>query len=124
MSIIQKIVSCGMLFLLTIGTGVWLSNLGKPYNTLIFAVHKLIALAAVIITTFLIRILLKNVEIKTVIVTLIIVSVLFVLALFISGALMSIGIAPYSLLKTVHSLVTILTAGTTAIVFYFLLNRK
>ncbi|MHB1395032.1 MAG: hypothetical protein ACYCYE_18650 [Clostridia bacterium] len=124
MNIIQRLLSSGILLLLTIGTGVWLSNLGKPYNTLIFTVHKLIALATAVITAVLIRFLLKNVEIKTIILTLIIVSVLFALALFITGAIMSLGMAPYRLFKTVHSIATILTAVTTVAVVYFLLNRK
>jgi heme A synthase len=121
---IQKLVSSGILFFVAIGTGVWLSNLGKPYNTLAFTVHKLIALATVIITVVLTRSLLKNVEYKTVVVTLIIVTVLFVLALFISGALMSAGIGRYSLFKTAHNIATILTAGTAAAVLYLLLNKK
>ena len=50
MSIIFKITGAGLLFLFTIGTGIWLSNSGKPYNTLIFNIHKLIALGTVIFT--------------------------------------------------------------------------
>lgn len=34
----------GLLFLLILGSGCWLSCLGKPYNSLVFNLHKLIGL--------------------------------------------------------------------------------
>ena len=45
-----KVLTPGVLFILTLAFGVWLSRSGKPYNTLIFNIHKLIALAAVVVT--------------------------------------------------------------------------
>ena len=45
-----KFVTPGVLFILTLVFGFWLSRSGKPYHTLIFNVHKLIALAAVVVT--------------------------------------------------------------------------
>ena len=59
--------SSGILFLLVIGTGFLLSNLGKPYNTFIFSLHKIISVIAVIITAIAIRNLHKNAEIKSVV---------------------------------------------------------
>jgi NADPH:quinone reductase-like Zn-dependent oxidoreductase len=47
----SKFIIPGILFLLTLAAGVWLSQSGRPLNTLIFTVHKLIALAAVMTTT-------------------------------------------------------------------------
>ena len=41
----------GIAFLLTTGTGIWLSQLGKPLNGVLFTVHKLVAVAAVIAAT-------------------------------------------------------------------------
>lgn len=52
------------MFFLTIGSGIWLSNSGKPYNTVIFTIHKLIALTAVVFTVILIVNLFRNVEIE------------------------------------------------------------
>lgn len=46
----SKIMYAGLLYLLTLGTGVWLSHLPKPMNVALFTVHKLAALAAVILT--------------------------------------------------------------------------
>lgn len=40
-----------LMFLMIIATGFWVSIGGKPYNTGIFTLHKLISLAAVVILT-------------------------------------------------------------------------
>lgn len=49
----SKALNIGLLFLFILISGFWVSRSGKPYNSLIFNVHKLIGLAAGI---FLIRI--------------------------------------------------------------------
>ena len=118
MSIVLKIIGTGLFFLFTIVTGIWLSNSGKPLNTLIFTIHKFTALGAVIFTAMVIRNLLKNVEVKTAIVTLIIVTVLFVLTLFISGALLSLGKPVNNIILTIHSVTPIPTVGTIAMIIY------
>ena len=124
MSIVSKIIGVGLLFLFTIVTGIWLSNSGKPLNSLIFNIHKLIALALVIFIVIVIRNLLKNVEINNVMLTLIIVTGLFVLALFVSGALLSFGKPVNNIILTIHAVTPIPTAITTAMIIYLLLSRK
>ena len=124
MSIVQKIIGSGLLFLLTIGAGVWLSYSGKPYNTLFFTIHKLIALVAVIFTAILIFNLFKNMEIKSFLISLIIVAGLSIVALFISGAFLSIGNVPYVLVKTIHIIAIFLALASTITVLYLLISRK
>lgn len=124
MSIASKIIGSGLLILFTIVTGIWLSNSGKPLNALIFNIHKLVALASVILIVLVIRNLLKNVEINNVILTLIIVTGLFILLLFISGALLSFGKPVNNIILTMHSVVPIPTVITTAMIIYLLVSRK
>ena len=90
MDVVAKFITPGFIFLLTLVSGFWLSNSGKPLNTLIFTAHKLIALAAVIITSIVIYSLIENVEIQFMIVTLIVVLGLCILASFVTGALLSL----------------------------------
>jgi hypothetical protein len=47
---VSRFIIPGSVFLLTLVSGVWLSCSGKPLNTGIFTVHKLIALGAVVAT--------------------------------------------------------------------------
>jgi hypothetical protein len=118
----SKIIAIGVLFLLTIISGIWLHNTGKPLNTLIFTIHKLLALAAVIFTSIAIYNLHKNVEIKTIILILIVIAGLSLLALFISGALLSIGKPTGNIILTVHNIVTILAVFSTAVTIYLLVR--
>ncbi len=123
MSMIQKLISSAVLFLLAFSTGLLLSNLGKPYNTTVFTFHKLISVGAVIITFVIIRNLVKSSEIKSIVVLSIIIAIVSTLVLFVSGALMSVGVGPYSLLKTIHTAAPIIT-GIVLIFTYILLWKK
>jgi len=103
--------------------GFWLSNSGRPYNNILFTVHKLIALAAVIFIVSLFYGLLKNMDIQSIIIILIAIAALSIIALFVTGALLSIESAQYVLLNTVHIMATILTVLTTTISLYLILNK-
>jgi hypothetical protein len=46
---VSRIVMWGSAFAITLVSGVVLSNLGKPLNSLIFTIHKLIAIGTVIL---------------------------------------------------------------------------
>ncbi len=50
MTTITKFALPGIGFLLTLISGFGVSSAGKPYNGILFNIHKLIALAAVILT--------------------------------------------------------------------------
>jgi hypothetical protein len=44
-----RLLGAGAFFLLIFASGFWLSRAGKPYGVALFTVHKLIALAAVVL---------------------------------------------------------------------------
>ena len=113
-----------IIFLLTLASGVWLSHSGKPLNTVIFTIHKLIALAAVVITSMQIYNIFKNMEIQSILITLVIVAGLCVLALFVSGALMSVGLQVYDLLLNIHKMAMVLIAASMALIIYILSGVK
>lgn len=118
----SKIIAIGVLFLLTIISGIWLHNIGKPLNTLIFTIHKLLALATVLFTAITIYNLFKNTEIKTTILILIITAGFSLLALFISGALLSIGKLKGNIVLTIHNIATILAVFSSAVTIYLLVR--
>ena len=102
METLSKFTLPGVLFILTLSFGFWLSHLGKPYNGLLFNVHKLIALGAVVFA------IVQLTKTPGLLVPFSLVSVglalaaLAVLALFVSGALMSAGKPDYTLMLTLH----------------------
>ena len=110
-------------FLVTVVFGFWLSKLGKPYNGILFNVHKLIALGTVIVTGTQIYGTFKTLDAQTLLILLTIVMGLCVVALFASGAFLSIGNLNYAVVLTVHRVALVL--GSVAIVMLiYLLYRS
>lgn len=97
----SKFILPGALLLLTYAFGFWLSVLSKPYNGLIFNIHKLVALGAVVFAVIQTYNLLKGPTIQFVVIALVAVCVLCIIALFATGALMSIGNFPHAPLATI-----------------------
>jgi hypothetical protein len=104
MEIISRLLNPTLGFLLTLIFGFWLSRRGRPYNGLLFNVHKLIALATVILAVLAVYRALKVVDAATVILVLLVIAAFSVVALFVSGALMSAGQGQYRVMKLVHNL--------------------
>jgi len=108
MGLAAKFVIPGVLFILTLVFGFWLSRSGKPYNGLIFNIHKLIALAAVIVAAIRAFNALKIVEAQPILIALLIVIGLCAVALFVTGALMSANKPAYPSLLTIHRVAPLL----------------
>ena len=120
---LNKYLPAGVLFLLTLGSGVWLSSVGKPLNTLIFNVHKLIALGAVVFFAIQISKAMKVAEIQVFSILLVALAAISALALFATGAMMSIGKVNYTLMLWVHR-ITPLTMAVSLGVFLFKLMAR
>ena len=103
-----KVLTPGVLFILTLAFGVWLSRSGKPYHTLIFNIHKLIALAAVIVAAIRAFNALKIVEAQPILIALLILLGLCAVALFVTGALMSANKPAHDRLLTTHQIALLL----------------
>src|SRR5512136_2259656 len=120
MDMFSKFVAPGIAFLLTLAFGVWLSNSGKPYNGILFNIHKLIALGAAILTAIQLFKVLKDTGIQIVPVLLIVVAVVCVVALFATGALMSMEKMSYQVTLTIHRLAPVVAAIAMVMTVYLL----
>lgn len=116
---LPKLIIPGLIFLLTLASGIWLSKAGKPLNAAIFNVHKLVALGAVITGGVQVFKLLKNAGPQALTAALLVMAGLCVIALFASGALMSIGKVDYRIQLNLHKaaaiLAVVITAGLAAL---------
>ncbi len=124
METLLKFIIPGIIFLLTVASGLWLSKFGKPLNSGIFTIHKLIALGGVIITAVQIFNDLKTIQIQFFLVALIVFTGVCVLALFATGALMSVGKVAYNLMLTIHKVAPFLLVISLALTVYLLMGRK
>jgi hypothetical protein len=122
MSTAQKAIDVGLLYLLPIGTGIWLSNSGRPLSTLFITVHKLVALATVVLTSMLFWRLLKHIQVGAPLIGLMIASPVFVIALFATGALLSTGKPANNLLLMIHRIAPVLLALSTGAEAYLLIK--
>ncbi len=91
-------------FLLTLAFGFWLSWRGKPYNGLLFNVHKLVALVVVILAGLAIYRVLQVMDVVTLAVVSLFIAALSVIALFVSGALMSAEKGEFRVMKLIHNI--------------------
>jgi hypothetical protein len=123
MDILSKFPTSGIGFVLTLVFGFWLSKLGKPYNGILFNIHKLIALSTVVIVAMQVYGIFRSPEHQPLIVVLIIVTAICVVALFASGAFMSIGNLNYRIMLTIHRIALALVFIATAVIIYLLAER-
>jgi hypothetical protein len=124
LDVLSNFITSGIIFLLTLVSGVWLSLSGRPYNGLLFNIHKLIALGAVIATAIQISNTLKNTEFQVVLIMLVIVTGLCVVALFVTGAMMSLEKLNHNVMLTIHRIAPILAIITMAVTIYLFAGRK
>ncbi len=107
-------------FLLTLVFGFWLSRRGKPYNGLLFNIHKLIALATVILSTLAVYRALQGVDVMITLPLSIILSALSIIALFVSGGLMSAEKGEFRVMKLIHNLSPFVLVIATGYAVYLL----
>jgi hypothetical protein len=118
-----RIVGAGLFCLFIFLSGFWLTRSGKPYNGALINVHKLLALAAVVL--FIVTLFRVNrVDVlgagewiagAT--------SVLLFIGLFVTGALVSIDNPMPAIVRRLHHVIPYLAALSTAVTLY-LLSRK
>ena len=102
MIILERFIPSWILLILTLGSGIWLSHKGKPLNTAIFTLHKLIALAGVVITAIPMVEVFYTWDASSGLILAVGLAAAGILVLFITGALMSIGKLSYNAMRGVH----------------------
>ena len=120
METLAKFTFPGVLFILTISFGFWLSKVGKPYNGLLFNIHKLVALGAVVWVAIQITKTLQHPD--WLLIASLIAAALCVVALFVSGALMSAGQLDYARMLSIHRVAPVVL-GIALVWFGFLLVK-
>lgn len=120
MHVAAKFVAPAGVFLLTLVFGFWLSRAGKPYNGVLFNLHKLIALAAVVITAIQVYGSLKAAQLQLLPIVLLALAGLAVVALFVTGALMSADKFVYGVLRLIHNVAPFVAVISVALAIYLL----
>ncbi|MDA3847104.1 MAG: hypothetical protein PF505_11280 [Vallitaleaceae bacterium] len=123
MSLISKSIVTLIALMLIIILGFVLSRLGRPYNQLIFNVHKIIALVLVVYSFIYIKKQLVTVEPGRIIVVVLVLILICIVALFATGAMLSIGKVSQVLLKRIHLSSTIVLVVSIVIFLVELIHK-
>lgn len=124
-TIVSRPAIAGLFLLFTLASGVWLSHAGKPLNVVIFTIHKLIALATVIVIAVNVYNLYKALDIRTPVQLVVIAFAgLLFIALFITGALLSRGNPLPGVISRIHQVAPLLTLVFSAVTIYVLVGNK
>ncbi|MCF8303732.1 MAG: hypothetical protein K9I94_10700 [Bacteroidales bacterium] len=117
MEIELKILIASILFLITIVAGIFTSHKGRPLNQLLFNIHKLSGLTAIVFTAIILQNLFFDEFTKTML-ALTIIDALFVIGLFVTGALLSRDKPVNLLLLRIHNITTVLALVLSAYMVY------
>ena len=124
-TIVSRPVIAGLLLLFTLISGVWLSNSGKPLSVAIITIHKLIALATVIVTAAYVYQLYRAVDSRTFVeLAVIAIAGLIIIVLFISGAFLSLGKTMPGAILRIHQVAPLLALTFSALTVYLLVSSK
>lgn len=123
MNITIKLTGLGLLFLLIIISGIWLTKTGRPYQNIVFNVHKLISLLTVVLGAIMVYNLQKGLEISGLATSLMILAGIMFIILIITGGLLNLDKPFYDTLRIVHRVLSPLSIILTIIVFYILLKK-
>lgn len=119
-----RVIGAGLFYLFIFVSGFWLSRSGKPYNGIVFNIHKLIALVAVVFLVITMRQINQVARLSAVELTAGVVTGVFFLGAIISGGVLSVGKSISAAILTMHQITAFLTALSTATTLYLLLTRK
>jgi hypothetical protein len=121
MDILSKITMPGILFIITLVFGFWLSNAEKPYNGILFNIHKLVALGAVIYVCWKFGQFLQPGDFSAISTILLFIAALCVIALFATGGLMSAKMLDYTAMLTIHRVAPVVLTLALGVMGYLLM---
>jgi hypothetical protein len=98
--------------------GFVMSGMGRPLNSTVFTLHKLIALAFAVYTAINVIGLLKNAQINAVIWALIFVSGLLVITLFATGAILSFEKPAANFVHILHNISPVFLVISIGLMYY------
>jgi hypothetical protein len=109
-------------FVLMLLSGIWLRTKGKPYNKLIFSIHKIMTILTILFVARYVILLKKTVEMAQLTVTLFWVSVAFFIISFISGAILSFEKPMPDALTKLHRISALLVTVLAGVTVYLVMR--
>ena len=115
-----RLLLCGLLLALSLGAGLLLSRAGRPLNSAIFTLHKLSALATLILFVISAYRLHRGADVSSRLPVAAAIALLFLLALFVSGSLLAFDRFATATVLRIHQAATLLMVASVPLVVYAL----
>ena len=113
-----RILIAGTAALAAFGTGIFLSSLGRPLNTAVFTVHKLLAVAGIVFLLLAVAILRQSVPSSSQPIVALIISGVLLLVLLITGSLLSFERFTETALTPIHKFTAFATMAFMVLVAF------
>ena len=117
-----RVIGVGLLFLLILLSGIWVSRSGKPYSTAPFTIHKLAGLAVGVFLAVIVYRTQQVAPLGLLDITAVVITVLFFVATVAAGALLSIDKPVPAVVLKLHQILPVLALLSTAGTLYLLLR--
>ncbi len=118
-----RIISAAILFILVIASGFWVTKLGRPLNTGVLTVHKLLALACLVLMIIIVRALVKGAALNPLIITSIALTFVFFAVMIATGGVLSFEKSAPEFVYLIHKTVPYLTLATGAVTVFFMSGK-
>lgn len=115
-----RALSVGALFIIIFGAGFWLSRAGKPYNGVLFNIHKLVALGALVFLGITLSRISRAQGLQPGQIAAVSVAGLSFLVTIVTGGLVSAGSTLPAFVPVIHRLFPYLTVLASAAALYWL----
>ena len=121
-----KMIGVGLGFIIMFLSGFWLNRTGKPYGTLVFAVHKLVGVGLGIFLYMTVKQIHPTTPLNATEIILIVLIVLSLIGTVTTGSLLSLPVSKPmpAIVSTMNKIFPYITVLFTLVPLYFLLNRK
>jgi len=118
-----RFIGAGLGFLLILVSGYWLSHIGKPYNAILFNIHKLVAVAAIVLLVIIVVRANRVAALSTIELIAAVATGVSFLSLVASGGVLSIVKEMPAVVLKVHQVAPYLTVVLTGATLYLLRGR-
>lgn len=123
-TITSKIITIGGLLLFVIVSGVILSKLGRPLNTLVFTIHKLSAVGVIVLLVININKMVRAGDIPTLHIAMIVIAGVLFLGLVASGISLSFEKPVPPIFLRAHQALPLLALASSTISYYLLVSSE
>jgi hypothetical protein len=119
-----RLLGAGLFYLFIFLSGIWLTRSGRPYNTIVLTVHKLISVAAVVFLVVILRRMHKEVPLVAIELAGAVITGLLFLGTIATGGLLSAEKQMPAIVLWLHRITPFLTVLSTAVTLYLAMGGR